>query len=44
MKLTKREVREVVVVEVHGKLFGGQENLDLFHEFIKSLLCKTGFI
>jgi len=38
MKLTKREIRGVVVVEVHGKLIGGSESSDEFHRVIKALL------
>jgi anti-sigma B factor antagonist len=41
MKLTKRyvrDVRDVVVVEVHGKLLGAPENVDLFHGLIRSLI------
>jgi len=38
MKLIKKEIRGVVVVEVHGKLIGGPESSDEFHELIKGLL------
>jgi anti-sigma B factor antagonist len=38
MKLTKKEIRGVVVVEIHGKLIGGAESSDEFHAFIKALL------
>ena len=38
MKLTRRDVRDVVVVEIHGKLLGAPADLDLFHEFIKELI------
>jgi anti-sigma B factor antagonist len=37
MKLTRKEVRGVVVVEVHGKLLGGPEESDEFHDFFKSI-------
>ena len=38
MDLTKREIRGAVVVEIQGKLVGGRENADKFHESIKALL------
>jgi len=38
MKLTKREIRGVVVVEIKGKLIGGPDDSDKFHGFIKALL------
>jgi anti-sigma B factor antagonist len=38
MKLTQKEMRGVTVIEVHGKLIGGPENSDLFHDCIQSLL------
>jgi len=41
MKLTKRyvrDVRDVVVVEVHGKLLGSPDNVDHFHGLIRSLI------
>jgi anti-anti-sigma factor len=41
MKLTKRYVRDVVdiaVVEIHGKLLGAPEDSDLFHGCIRSLI------
>jgi len=41
MKLTKRyvrDVRDVVVVEIHGKLLGVQDDVDLFHGCIRSLI------
>jgi anti-sigma B factor antagonist len=38
MKLTQKEVRGVTVIEVHGKLIGGPDNSDLFHDCIASLL------
>ncbi len=39
MKLTQKEMHGVTVIEVHGKLIGGPENSDLFHDSIKSLLA-----
>ena len=38
MKLTKRDVRGVVAVEVHGNLIGGPDNSEMFHDLIKSLI------
>jgi anti-sigma B factor antagonist len=38
MKLTHREIRGVSVIEIHGKLIGGPDNSDLFHDCIASLL------
>ena len=41
MKLTKkyvRDVTDVVVVEVHGKLLGAPEDSDSFHGCIRSLI------
>lgn len=38
MKLIKRDVRGVVVVEVHGKLIGGPENSEMFHDLFRSLV------
>ena len=38
MKLTKREDRGVVVVDVRGKFFGSPENWETFHRFFKTLL------
>ena len=39
MKLTQKEMRGVTVIEIHGKLIGGPENSDLFHDCIESLLA-----
>lgn len=39
MKLTQKEMHGVTVIEVHGKLIGGPDNSDLFHDCIKSLLA-----
>jgi len=38
MKLTKKEVRGVVVVGIHGKLLGGPDESDKFHQFFKSII------
>jgi len=38
MKLTKKEVRGVVVVAIHGRLLGGPDQSDKFHQFFKSIL------
>jgi len=38
MKLTQKEMHGVTVIEVHGKLIGGPDNSDLFHDCIDSLL------
>lgn len=40
IKLVEREVSGAVVVEVHGKLIGGTDNCDTFHNVFKSLLNK----
>ena len=40
MKLTRREIPGVVVVDVHGKLIGGPDSSEEFHELFKSLLRK----
>jgi anti-anti-sigma factor len=40
IKLVEREVSGAVVVEVHGKLIGGTDNCDAFHNVFKSLLNK----
>lgn len=40
MKLIKKEVRGVVLVEVRGKLFGGADNVETFHSFFKSLIAE----
>ena len=40
MKLSQKEVRGVTVVEVRGKLVGGPDNSDLFHDFFKQLLAE----
>jgi anti-sigma B factor antagonist len=39
MKLVKKEVRGVAVVEIHGKLLGGADELDEFHQFFKSIIA-----
>ena len=38
MKLTKKEVRGAVVVGIHGKLLGGPDESDKFHQFFKSIV------
>ena len=38
MKLTKKEITGAVVVGIEGKLIGGPENSDTFHNFFKTLL------
>ena len=38
MKLTKKEVRGVVVVGIHGKLLGGPDESDRFHQLFKSIV------
>jgi len=38
MKLTKKEVRGVVVVQIHGKVLGGPDESDKFHRFFKQLI------
>ncbi|MCK5408577.1 MAG: STAS domain-containing protein [Candidatus Krumholzibacteria bacterium] len=40
MKLSQKEVRGVTVVGVRGKLVGGPDNSDLFHDFFKQLLAE----
>jgi len=40
MKLTMKETRGAVVIEVRGKLIGGPENSDRFHELIDSLVAQ----
>jgi len=39
MKLTQKLVKGAAVVEVHGKLIGGPDNCDLFHDCIKELIA-----
>ncbi len=39
MKLTQKLVRGTAVIEVHGKLIGGSDNCDLFHDCIKELIA-----
>jgi anti-sigma B factor antagonist len=38
MKLTQKMVKGAAVVEVHGKLIGGPDNCDLFHDCIKQII------
>ena len=38
MKLTRKEVRGVVVVSIHGRLLGGPDQSDKFHQFFKSII------
>lgn len=38
MKLTQKVVKGAAVVKVHGKLIGGPENCDLFHDCIKGII------
>jgi anti-sigma B factor antagonist len=38
MKLTRKEVRGVVVVGIHGKLLGGPDESDKFHQLFKSIV------
>jgi anti-sigma B factor antagonist len=38
MKLTKKEVRGVVVVGIHGKLLGGPDESDKFRQLFKSII------
>lgn len=38
MKLTKKDVRGVVVVSIHGRILGGPEESDKFHQFFKSII------
>jgi len=38
MKLTRKDVRGVVVAEIHGKLLGGPSESDKFHKFFKSII------
>lgn len=40
MRLSKKEIRGVVVVQIHGKLLGGPSESDEFHKFFK-VLTKT---
>lgn len=39
MKLKSKEVRGVTVVEIPGKLLGGADESDKFHQFFKSLIA-----
>jgi len=39
MKLTRKEVRGIVVVSIHGKLFGGPDASDKFHQLFKSIIA-----
>ena len=38
MEIIERVERGTAVVEIHGKLIGGPENTDAFHNVFKSLL------
>lgn len=38
MELTRNKVNGVAVVEIAGKLIGGLQSTDQFHEFFRSLL------
>ena len=38
MKLTRKEVRGIEVVGIHGKLFGGPDESDKFHHLFKSII------
>jgi anti-sigma B factor antagonist len=38
MQLTKKEVRGVVVVGIHGKLLGGSDESDKFHQVFKTII------
>ena len=38
MKIKKKEISGVVVVQIEGKLIGGPENSEKFHSFFKSVL------
>ena len=38
MKLNKRDIAGIAVVDIEGNLIGGPENSDKFHGFFRSLL------